>query len=314
MWVWTSTTPGSTRSPGASTTSRAVDAGPDRSGSIAVIRPPSTATSATREPAAVTTVPPRTTRSATVSSLRDLDLLGALPEAPPPDLAQPLLPALVGQDRREVVRRQLADLRRRRARAVREEDLALADAARVEREVAGRRVRRVVLPADVRPQVAVRDPRRLAAPAAVDQPGAQGQHRPDDLDRLRGLGLPAGVKCRSPTRIDSSLIGGGYGARRPPDHLHARARHRHRAARVGRSRHLPAPRRRPGPGCRRRHDRRRRPDPRRARRAASSSPASTACRSSWARTRFFEAVDGRRADRGRRAAATTSRCSSRRSG
>ena len=52
----------------ASTTSRAVDAGPDRSASIAVIRPPSTATSATRDPAAVTTVPPRTTRSATVSA------------------------------------------------------------------------------------------------------------------------------------------------------------------------------------------------------------------------------------------------------
>ena len=47
VWVWTSTTPGSTSSPVASTTSRAVDAGPDRSGSIAVIRPPSTATSAT---------------------------------------------------------------------------------------------------------------------------------------------------------------------------------------------------------------------------------------------------------------------------
>ena len=31
MWVWTSTTPGSTSSPVASTTSRAVEAGPDRS-------------------------------------------------------------------------------------------------------------------------------------------------------------------------------------------------------------------------------------------------------------------------------------------
>ena len=67
VWVWTSTTPGRTSSPVASTTSRAVDAGPDRSASIASIRPPETATSATRDPAAVTTVPPRTTRSATVS-------------------------------------------------------------------------------------------------------------------------------------------------------------------------------------------------------------------------------------------------------
>ena len=67
VWVWTSTIPGSTRSPVASTTSPAVAAGPPRSGSTAEIRPPSTATSATREPFAVTTVPPRTTRSAMVS-------------------------------------------------------------------------------------------------------------------------------------------------------------------------------------------------------------------------------------------------------
>ena len=57
VWVWTSTTPGRTSSPVASTTSAAPAAGPARSGSIALIRPPSTATSAARA-AAVTTVPP----------------------------------------------------------------------------------------------------------------------------------------------------------------------------------------------------------------------------------------------------------------
>ena len=65
VWVWTSTTPGSTSSPVASTTSSAPAARPPRSGSMAVIRPPSIAISATREPPAVTTVPPRTTRSVT---------------------------------------------------------------------------------------------------------------------------------------------------------------------------------------------------------------------------------------------------------
>ena len=80
--------------------------GPDRSASIAVIRPPSTATSATREPGR------RDDRAAADDEvappgqpLGDLDLLGALPEAPPADLAQPLLPAVIRQDRREVVRR-----------------------------------------------------------------------------------------------------------------------------------------------------------------------------------------------------------------
>ena len=63
--VWTSTTPGRTSSPVASITSSAPAARPLRSGSIAVIRPPSIATSAIREPPAVTTVPPRTSRAVT---------------------------------------------------------------------------------------------------------------------------------------------------------------------------------------------------------------------------------------------------------
>ena len=103
------------------------------------------------------------------SSTSLIDRLGAFPEAAPADLAQAVGPAVVRHDRREVVGRELADLRARRAAAVREEDLALADAARVDRELPGRRVRGVVLVVDARPEVAVRDPRRLAAPAAVDE-------------------------------------------------------------------------------------------------------------------------------------------------
>ena len=62
--VWTSTAPGSTSSPDASTTSTAPpEASDPSSSSTASITPPRTATSALREPLAVTTVPPRTTRS-----------------------------------------------------------------------------------------------------------------------------------------------------------------------------------------------------------------------------------------------------------
>ncbi len=63
--VCTSITPGSTSSPLASTTSRAFVVSPERSASTAVIRPPSTATSARADPDAVTTVPPRTSTSVT---------------------------------------------------------------------------------------------------------------------------------------------------------------------------------------------------------------------------------------------------------
>ena len=69
VWVWTSTAPGRTSSPVASTTSAAAAAGPDRSGSMAAIRPSAIATSARRDPLAVTTVPPRMTRSVTTPPL-----------------------------------------------------------------------------------------------------------------------------------------------------------------------------------------------------------------------------------------------------
>ena len=58
-WVWTSTPPGSTRSPAA-----AISAAPGASASpIAATRPARTPMSAAVESDAVTTVPPRTTRS-----------------------------------------------------------------------------------------------------------------------------------------------------------------------------------------------------------------------------------------------------------
>src|SRR5256885_305807 len=55
-------------------------------------------------------------------------------------------------------------------------------------------MRRVILVVDARPEVAIGDPGRLAAPAAVDQLRADRQHPPDRLDRLRRGRLPAGAK------------------------------------------------------------------------------------------------------------------------
>ena len=207
-------------------------------------------------PSAVTTVPPRTTRSVTVGRALDLgdpDRLGALPEAAPAHLAQSVVPAVVGHDGREVVGRQLADLRGRRAAAVREEDLALADAAGVDRQLAGRRMRGVVLVVEARPEVAERDPGRLAGPAAVDELRVDRQHPPDGLDRPGRRRLPAGGKVEvadlDPQRSHlRSIARRNAWPTRPastrPDDLDPRPRHRARGAGGRRPRRALPPRRR----------------------------------------------------------------------
>ena len=73
--------------------------------------------------------------------------------------------------------------------AVREEQLGLADAARVEQQLAGRRVARRVLGADAELAVAPRDPVRLAAPAAVDDPVVERQDRAERRDGARRVRL-----------------------------------------------------------------------------------------------------------------------------
>src|SRR4029077_921048 len=93
-----------------------------------------------------------------------------------------------------MVRRQLPDLGCRRAAAIREEDLALADAARVDRQLARCRMRGVVLVVEARPDLAERDPGRLTRPATVDQLRLDRQHVPDGLDRLWRGRLPPGAK------------------------------------------------------------------------------------------------------------------------
>src|SRR5207302_8652515 len=88
-------------------------------------------------------------------------------------------------ERREVVRSELTRLAREVAIAVREEQLGLADTARVEGELARVRVRRRILGPDAEVAVAPRDPARLAAPAAVDDPVLEREDRAEGGDCLR---------------------------------------------------------------------------------------------------------------------------------
>src|SRR6188508_70373 len=194
-WVCTSMTPGSTSMPPACMTRAPSSAKP---GPTASIRPSRTATSPVCEPLAVTTVPPRITRSASSGPLADLDLLGALPEHPASDLAQPVEPALVGDERREVVARQRADSGAEAAGAVREEDLALADLAGIDQQVARCRVRGVVLVPDIGTFLAERDPGGLPTPLAMDEPRTDGEPRQECLPGQRRVRLPARGERRVP--------------------------------------------------------------------------------------------------------------------
>src|SRR5437016_4968921 len=105
--------------------------------------PPSTRTSACRSPSSLTTVPPRISKEA--SAILEPDVLGALPEDQPPEFGQRVRPL---DDGREVVACQLAHAAREERPAVGKEDLRLAESARVEEQVSGRRVAGVVLEPD----------------------------------------------------------------------------------------------------------------------------------------------------------------------
>src|SRR3954464_11048510 len=101
---------------------------------------------------------------ATVLPLAEGDLLRALPQRAPAELLQLLLPL---DERCEVVRPQVSRLRCERAVPVREQQLGLALAAGVERELAGMRVGGRVPRPDSEIAFAPRNPVRLAAPPAV---------------------------------------------------------------------------------------------------------------------------------------------------
>src|SRR5258706_5404959 len=119
-------------------------------------------------------------------------------------LAQ-VLGALV--DGGEVIAGQLAHLAAKNTGAVGNQDLSLADPARIQKEVAGRRVARVVLIAEVEVQLAERDPRCLAAPASLDDLRLERQHGYELCARLRReLGLEARHEAQ-PRDPDFDLYG-----------------------------------------------------------------------------------------------------------
>src|SRR5438067_855295 len=169
-----STTPGSTTSPRASISCRA---SPSPCGVRRVMTPSSTWMSASTIPSLVTTRPPRIARSGKL----DRKVLCAFPERETPDLRE-VLRSL--DHRREMIAGELTDLAREQRRAIREHDLHLRDAAGIHEDLTGRGMAGVVLEVDADPRVAHRDPRRLAAPAHVDEPALEGKYLAD-----RGTGL-----------------------------------------------------------------------------------------------------------------------------
>ena len=116
-------------------------------------------------------------------ALGERDRLRAFPERQPAELVQVLLSL---DDGCEVVASERPRLAPERAGAVWEEQLGLADATRVEQQLARRRIRRCVLRPDAEVELAERDPVRLAAPAAMDDPRLERQELPERLDRRRG--------------------------------------------------------------------------------------------------------------------------------
>src|SRR3954447_21223239 len=127
-----------------------------------------------------------------VSRLRLEDhVLGALPEHGPAQLTE--LIAAFG-DGQEMVPGELADDAREAGSPVREQDLRLAEAARVEQDLARCGVARVVLERQVGLEVAERDPGRLAAPADVEDLVAERQHRLEGGARGGRVGDPDGAE------------------------------------------------------------------------------------------------------------------------
>src|SRR2546430_159160 len=163
-----------------------------------VIRPGSSVKAASSSQCAITV-------SASFISPRELaerNLLCALPQHQMAELAE-MLGAFV--DGGEMVAGQLACLAGEHARAVREQDLRLADAARVEQEMTWRGVAGVVFVPKVQVELAERDPGRLTAPARLDDLGLQRQHR---LELGATLGRESGLEARyeaQPRDLDFDL-------------------------------------------------------------------------------------------------------------
>src|SRR5213594_4102564 len=157
-----------------------------------------TCTCASRTPSSVTTRPPRIARSAVaVLDLFDEEVLCALPEREAAELGK-LLVAL--DHRREVIARELADLAREEARAIREEDLHLGDASGIDKHLSRRGMAGVILVSHAETPLAHRDPGGLAAPTDMHELAAHGEHPTHRIHRLRRVGLfPARLECVGPS-------------------------------------------------------------------------------------------------------------------
>src|SRR6266566_3419155 len=108
-----------------------------------------------------------------VVAFHEGDVLRALPQDLPAEHGE-LIVAF--DDRGEVVAGELARPAGESRRAVRKQDLGFAEPTRVKKELAGRRVARVVLVADVEGEVAEGDPARFSAPACLDQLRREREH------------------------------------------------------------------------------------------------------------------------------------------
>src|SRR5665213_2372769 len=104
-------------------------------------------------------------RRSAAAAFLERDFLRALPHDPMPERRE-LLAALV--DRREMVARQLARFAGEHRRAVRKQDLGLADAAGIQQQLAGSGVAGGVLVAEVEVELAEWNPASLAAPTGLD--------------------------------------------------------------------------------------------------------------------------------------------------
>src|SRR5207245_11501125 len=74
---------------------------------------------------------------------------------------------------------------REHRRAMREQDLQRRDAAGIDEHLAGCRVTRVILEIDPESLLPHRDPRRFAAPPAMDELASQREELSDGRTRLR---------------------------------------------------------------------------------------------------------------------------------
>src|SRR5207244_3182630 len=113
-------------------------------------------------------------------------------------------------DRQKVIAGKLAGLARKANRAVGQQDLGLADAARMEQDLARRRIARRVLIAEPEIERTQWNPACLAAPPDMDQALAVGQHRLEPRTGLRRGGAlePCGKGEPPDADVDIGHAGG----------------------------------------------------------------------------------------------------------